>query len=224
MDKSYWDSFYKNIHIDEKLVTEVDGRVLDAPEKESPFARFCLESINDEIGTIIDVGCGNGRDSFFFKKSGVDCIGIDQSMEVTIDNNNKCSDKEYLPFFQAGDFSSFNFDSAQTEFVSVYSRFTLHAINLDEENKFFENIDSSKKLKYLFIEVRSIKDVLCGQGTKLGKNEYMTSHYRRFIDFSEILARVSINFEILHAEENIGLSKTEVDDPCLIRIIAKRIF
>ena len=158
-----------------------------------------------------------------FKKSGINCIGIDQSKHIILDNNKKCLDMEYKPFFQVGDFSLFNFDSVQTQFVSVYSRFTLHAINLDEENKFFANINSSKKLKYLFIEFRSTKYVLYGRGTKLGKNEYMTSHYRRFIDYSEILNRVSMNFKILHSEENTGLSKTEVDDPCLIRIIAKRI-
>ena len=65
MDKNYWNGFYKNLDIDEKFRTEVDGRVLDAPKNESPFARFCLKSINDDFGTIVDVGCGNGRDSFF---------------------------------------------------------------------------------------------------------------------------------------------------------------
>ena len=59
--------FLQNLDIDEKFRTEVDGRVLDAPKNESPFARFCLKSINDDFGTIVDVGCGNGRDSFFFK-------------------------------------------------------------------------------------------------------------------------------------------------------------
>ena len=69
MDKSYWNNFYKAVSADKKTFTEVDGRVLGAPKHESPFARFCLTNLMKDVGTIVDVGCGNGRDSFFFSKS-----------------------------------------------------------------------------------------------------------------------------------------------------------
>ena len=223
MDKSYWNDFYKAVSADKKTFTEVDGRVLGAPNDESPFARFCLANLMKDVGTVVDVGCGNGRDSFFFSKSGVSCLGIDQSPEVINNNNSICLAANVEPFFQAGDFSSFNFDSVEDNNVSIYSRFTLHAINYEEENAFFENINSSSKINYLFIEARSTKDVLYGQGTKVGEHEFVTSHYRRFIVFSDLLERLNKDFEIIHSEENTGLSKTEVDDPCLIRVIAKKI-
>ena len=223
MDKGYWDNFYKAVNTDKEIFTEVDGRVLDAPKDESPFARFCLTKFKNDVGTIVDVGCGNGRDSFFFHKSGVSCLGIDQSHEVIKNNNSICLAANVEPFFKAGDFSSFSFDSLENENVSIYSRFTLHAINYQEENRFFENINSSSKINYLFIEVRSTKDVLYGQGTKVGEHEFVTSHYRRFIVLSDLLERLNKDFEIIHSEENTGLSKTEVDDPCLIRVIAKKI-
>ena len=197
MDKSYWNNFYKVVSADKKTFTEVDGRVLSAPKDESPFARFCFTNFMKDVGTVVDVGCGNGRDSFFFRKSGVSCLGIDQSPEVINNNNSVCLADNVEPFFQAGDFSSFSFDSVEDNKVSIYSRFTLHAINLEEENAFFENINSSSKINYLFIEARSTKDVLYGQGTKVGEHEFVTSHYRRFIVLSDLLERLSKDFEII---------------------------
>ncbi len=48
--QKYWDNFYKNFLI----------------KKESPFARFVHKKIKKKINKILDVGCGNGRDTFFF--------------------------------------------------------------------------------------------------------------------------------------------------------------
>ena len=51
--KKYWDKFYKNFKI----------------EKESKFAKFVyykLRKVNKKIN-MLDVGCGNGRDTFFLK-------------------------------------------------------------------------------------------------------------------------------------------------------------
>ena len=49
---NYWDTYYKN---NKKI-------------KESSFARFVIKKI-DKNSKIIDIGCGNGRDSFFFSKN-----------------------------------------------------------------------------------------------------------------------------------------------------------
>lgn len=52
-NKKYWDDFYKIF-----LVKE-----------ESSFARFVYKKIqNKKINKLLDVGCGNGRDTFFFLK------------------------------------------------------------------------------------------------------------------------------------------------------------
>ena len=53
--KNYWNIFYKK-----KLIF-----------KESSFARFTYNNIPKlKKRKIIDIGCGNGRDSFFFNKKG----------------------------------------------------------------------------------------------------------------------------------------------------------
>jgi len=52
-NKYYWNTFYKNFLIN----------------KESSFARFVYKKIKTKkVNKLLDVGCGNGRDTFFFLK------------------------------------------------------------------------------------------------------------------------------------------------------------
>ena len=99
----------------------------------------------------------------------------------------------------------------------------MHAIDYNEENKFFKHLFSSINLKYLFIEARSIRDSKYGEGKKVGLHEFVTSHYRRFIDSQVLISKLKENFEIVYFEESQGFAKTKTEDPWLIRIIAKRL-
>ena len=77
-------------------------------------------------------------------------------------------------------------------------------------------------LIYIFIETRSDKDDLLGVGTKVSKNEYITDHYRRFINKIDLVKKIRKKFKILYIKESKGFSKFKKEDPCLIRIIAKK--
>ena len=59
----YWNKFYSNFSF----------------SKESNFAKFCLKYIKKN-SDLLDIACGNGRDTFFFIKSGIKCQGIDISI------------------------------------------------------------------------------------------------------------------------------------------------
>ena len=74
-------------------------------------------------------------------------------------------------------------------------------------------------LEYIFIEARSVKDDLFGVGKKLGKNEYVTDHYRRFIDKNDLIKKFNKNFKIIYLKESKGFSNLK-REPCLIRLIA----
>ena len=54
----------------------------------------------------------------------------------------------------------------------------------------------------------------------MSKNEYITDHYRRFINKNELIKNLKKNFKILYLKESKGFSKFKNEDPCLIRIIA----
>ena len=208
MNKKYWNNYYNE-----------DG----VTERPSDFAQFCLNNYKNEYGSIIDIGCGNGRDTFFFLKHSIQSIGIDQS-EIVIEENKAKSSKLGLDgSFIRGDFSKIDFDSICDGPYSIYSRFTLHAINYKDEDELFEYLLTSINLKYLFIEVRSIRDSLYGEGKKVGLHEFVTSHYRRFIDPQVLKSKIIKSFNIKYFEVSQNFSKTQTEDPWLIRIIAKRL-
>ena len=208
MEKKYWNKFYNDDTV---------------AEKSSDFAQYCFNYYKKDCGCIIDLGCGNGRDTFFFLKHSIQSIGIDQSEIVIEGNKAKSAKLGFDGSFFIGDFSNFDFNAICDGPYSIYSRFTLHAINYKEEDKLFKHIISNINLKYLFIEVRSIRDSKYGQGEKVGLHEFVTSHYRRFIDPKVLKSKIIKSFNIKYFEESQNFAKTKTEDPWLIRIIAKRL-
>ena len=176
LKKDYWNKFYKK---------------KKKPQKSSSFAVFCTKFLKDKNEIIYDLGCGNGRDTVFFLKKNFRCIGLDQSK--TIINNNKKKHKNYKDFFYCKDFSKVNFSKINKEKFSIYSRFSLHAINSNEEKTLIKNIIRSKNIRYLMIETRTIYDELFGVGKKISQNEYLTDHYRRFVNPIEIKKKLNKN-------------------------------
>ena len=58
--------------------------------KHSSFAKFIFKFIkNKKFKTLIDIGCGNGRDSFFFASKGYKVTSVDISKEVIKLNSKK---------------------------------------------------------------------------------------------------------------------------------------
>ncbi len=207
MDMNYWNKYY--------------GEYTPA-DQPSSFAQFCADRFDDSTGRIFDIGCGDGRDTLFFATRSILATGIEQS-KVAIEKNEKRKLELGLSAnFIVSDFSTCDYDSLSEGFYSLYSRFTLHAINYEEESRFFDHINRLNSIKYIFIEARSIRDSLYGKGDNVGLHEYVTSHYRRFIDPVALKKMLEINFNVIYFEEAQGFAKIESEDPCLIRVIAKR--
>ena len=164
----------------------------------------------------------NGRDTFFFSRQSIPSAGIDQCKKAISKNELKKSKLGLDVSFRVDDFSTCDYDLLSKGTYSIYSRFTLHAINYEEENRLFQHLNKGINLKYLYIEVRSIRDELYGQGEKVGLHEFITSHYRRFIDPEALKSKLKNKFDIEYFEEAQGFAKIETEDPCLIRVIAKR--
>ena len=104
----------------------------------------------------------------------------------------------------------------------IYSRFTWHSINYKDEKILIKSIRNNKNLRYLFIEARSIKDEIYGQGRKVGNHEYITSHYRRFIDSKNLKKKLSKFLKIVYFKESKNLANFKKENPCVIRIIAMK--
>jgi hypothetical protein len=74
----------------------------------------------------------------------------------------------------------------------------------------------------LFIEVRTVYDELYGVGKKLKKNEYLTSHYRRFIDPMIFKKQIEKKFSIKLFKIRRNFAKYKNENPLVLRIIAKK--
>jgi len=207
VDKEYWEHYYS---------------VQSPSEQPSDFARFCAGKYEKEFGQIFDIGCGNGRDTLFFASQAIQTTGVDQCEIAIAKNEAKKAQLGLNTSFHQADFSTCDYSSIADGAYSIYSRFTLHAISYEEEERLFLYLNNGPDLKYLFIEARSIRDGLYGQGKEVGLHEFVTSHYRRFIDPVALKSKLENGFDIQYFDEAQGFAVTETEDPCLIRVVAKR--
>ena len=203
--KKYWDRYYND---------------LNGVLKPSSFSKYCKKFLKNYKGDIYDIGCGNGRDTIFFNQNKINCIGLDQSSAVIKLNKKKF--KKIKKNFIKTNFVNFPYKNKNKSF-SIYSRFTLHSINKKQEKILIKKMIKLKKLDYLFIEARTIYDELFGIGKKIGKNEYVTSHYRRFINPKELKKEIKKNFKIIEFKVSRGFAIFKKENPKVLRIIAKKL-
>ncbi len=206
-DREYWNRFYSSA-----------ARQLSMP---SDFAVFVADYLT--VGKhLLELGCGNGRDSFLFLKLGLRVTGIDASdYIIKILNNNILGNEKAL--FICDDFVKF-IPKNTVKYDYVYSRFTLHAISECQEDQLLKNMRTFLTNDGIFfVEARTVNDDLYGKGIRVNKNAFIyDDHYRRFIDANEFRIKLErMKFEILLFEEKTGFSKTESSDPMLMRCIAR---
>lgn len=205
-DTAYWNEYYKK----------------NTPESmpESNFASFVKKYLKSGK-TLVDLGCGNGRDSLYFSKLGVNVIGIDAS-DTSIAKLNSLKIKNAS--FICGNFISCPLIYAK-KVEYFYSRFSIHAIDEKGEDEILANIFNALIPEgKLFVEVRGIHDPKFGQGENIGPNSYiLDGHYRRFIVMEEFLSKLIKNgFHIKYAEEEKNFAPYNDENPQIIRIVAEK--
>ena len=156
------------------------------PTLPSQFAAFCLNEMPHDR-TIIDCGCGNGRDSFFFEKYGKTVIGLDASHAAI----RYCENQAAALNTQRAGFFVVDFEDKKSlekinealmkrgERFIIYSRFFLHAINVKSEENFLDFCyDIYRSGGEVFLEFRTVEDER--------KQKIEPEHYRRFIDVERL--------------------------------------
>ena len=197
---SHWNKFYKTFNV---------GR-------ETSFARFVLKKINKKK-SILEIGCGNGRDTFFFSKNKINITGIDIS-RIAIKKNKIKNNIS----FQCFDFCKKKI--LKKNFDYIYARFFIHAINEKQEFFFFKNcIRSTKPNSQIFLEFRTTKDNLIKKGIHLSKNERVSGHYRRFIDVNEFVKKIKkLGFILVYLSRSKNFAKFNKEKPDICRVILKK--
>lgn len=200
MDKSYWDNYYQ---------------INSEPFSNSSFSNFVINKIR-ENKSLLDIGCGNGRDSIFFAKNKLHTFGIDQS-EVAI-NNLKKYENNYLKFENTTIKKLINM-----EFNYGYCRFLLHSINKKSENSLINYFNTNIK-DSIFIETRVIDN-------KKEIESLNMNHYRRIEskDYYINLFKDS-SFKIVYEKTSYEFSKYKNSynvkdlkgDPLILRLVLKK--
>lgn len=204
---NYWDQHYENFI---KLTFP------------SQFAAFCLNEMPHNR-TIIDCGCGNGRDSFFFEKYGKTVIGLDaSSAAIEFCESHATESKAQRVMFQIANFEDKDSLreikkalSQRDENFIIYSRFFLHAINDKSEDNFLDfckNIGSTGDGVYL--EFRTVDDK--------SNLKVEPEHYRRFIDIETLKVKIlTRGFAIEYFAEGLGFAKYKTEDANVARLILR---
>eukprot|EP00761_Pharyngomonas_kirbyi_P007926 gb/GECH01007937.1/.p1 GENE.gb/GECH01007937.1/~~gb/GECH01007937.1/.p1 ORF type:complete len:245 (+),score=39.56 gb/GECH01007937.1/:1-735(+) len=213
--RAYWDAFYNT---------------KDAPEAPSSFARWVLPWI-DRSRFLIDIGCGNGRDTMFFLSAGCPVVAMDQSAEAI---GSLGARLQRPGATDPGQCRLMVGDMAQLRQVmtgepiqrvgTVYTRFSLHAVDEHTGSAMLSNayrlLDDDG---LILIEARSVHSSLYGKGTPAGTDAFIHGHYRRFIRLPRLQEELQdLGFVVEIAEEKGGVAIHGDDDPVVVRVVARK--
>ena len=202
---NYWNEFYKKNSIN----------------SESTFAKFTYKKIKNIRGKVLDIGCGNGRDAYFFNKKGFDVTAIDISQKA-IHRNSRVKIKNLV--FKKFDVEK---DKIKTKFEIIYCRFFVHTLDEKLEDKLIHIIKNTRKENTMvFLEFRNYKDKIFGNFKANEHNkiiEFEKGHIRRIIDPKVFQKKFTskTKSKIIYQKSGINLSIVKKDNPNLTRMIFK---
>jgi tellurite methyltransferase len=206
---SYWENIYQS------------GAI---PEEPSQFATYVVKKYAKPGQSLIELGCGNGRDAFFFAQEGLDVQALDQCASE-IEELMKTNGQHKNLQFSDGDFTEL--DDSDDPHDIIYSRFTLHSVTAEGQQKTLEwcyrNLEPGG---LLCIETRGQKNEIYKKGKPVEgePDAYIyNDHYRRFVDFEKFVKDIKdVGFSIVESAEETGFAPFKGTDYHFIRVIAKK--
>ncbi len=210
MKSSFWNKHYQKFSV----------------QQPSAFSSYCVTNFLRREDVVVELGCGNGRDGTILSEvvshySGIDaCPVAIESFSKKIDQHQDTQSRN-VELLQ-GDFTNIDFSrfAKNNERLAIYSRFSLHSINYEEASRLLSNIERLDPSSWIFmLEARTIFDEFYGIGKELGKHEFESDHYRRFIDPAEFLREASTRFNVRYFEVADGFAKFGKENPIVMRAV-----
>jgi SAM-dependent methyltransferase len=178
-------------------------------ETPSQFALSCYDKIKN-VKKILELGCGQGRDTLFFASKGIEVVALDYS-PIGIERLQKLASERNLSNIHASVFDARNaLPFKDNEFDAVYSHmfFTMR-FTWDELNAIVHKVNRVLKNNgFHFFSVRNRNDRVYGKGIKIDENiyDYKTFQVRFFS--KEDVEKLAEGFKILEVREIVEGLKT----------------
>lgn len=203
MDTEYWNKFYRSNA---------------EPVPPSQFAAFVANEFGNAY-QILELGSGNGRDSFFFASMGYQVIGVDNSIEAISGCKNRIMSKhENVQFLHMDMIEAIDkideLGLHKDEPIVIYARFIYHALSESQSIALLSKLGKATKIFDLKIalEFRNEDD------SKLYK--YYSNHFRRYESTERFREKCKQHdLQIVYEASGIGFAKHKFDDASVTRAI-----
>lgn len=182
--QEYWDDYYSR-----KVYKDVWSL------EPSPYCLYVSQFVNEQT-KLLEIGCGNGRDTYHFATLTNHVNSIDYSKKGIELCKDIAAQKGFTISFQVLDLYKNEdilryIENLNTEIDILYVRFLVHAISLKGEANLITLMENLlAKSGKAMLEFRTLGDSRAQVGTAISVNEREDGHYRRFIDPSEFKKRV----------------------------------
>jgi SAM-dependent methyltransferase len=212
MVSDYWSSYYQR---------------REAPILPSQFAAFVMNELLTkelpEVESIVDIGCGNGRDRFFFLQLDLPVCAVDMSDAAIANCRERLARRpaaeQKLGRFIVGSAADADvwaqLSGTTSGPVLIYARFFFHAIDDEAEARV---LDAAADL------IRERGGAICVEARDhfdAASEKVTPAHYRRFIRSDEFAAGLAKRgLGIRYRAEGLGMAKYRNDDAHVFRVIA----
>jgi len=205
--KRYWSLFYNR-------------RRTTVP---SSFAASVATELKEK-SQIIDIGCGNGRDSLFFARLGHSVLGLDIAAPVigqdaSVAENEQVDNVSFeeLDVSVPDSLARVIRSTMEAGSLVIYARFFFHAITEEEETATLDVLSEHLPIgARCYFEFRTSKDEKT--------HKHFRDHYRRFINLDAFVTKAlrKGTMDCIYTVEGQGMAKFDEEDPFVGRVHLRR--
>ncbi|MGH3332485.1 MAG: class I SAM-dependent methyltransferase [Nocardioidaceae bacterium] len=204
--EKYWQVFYTT-------------KASKVPSEPSSFAQW-VAGLTPRPKSLVDVGCGTGRDALWLSGQGIDVLGCDYSgpglrfaAERAKEQGRDTTFRKLNLYDLRRSLTVGALLARERSTDAVYARFVVHALESDGRNNLwrFSRAVLRRTRGRLYLEFR----------TEATEHEF-GEHFRQFVQPEVVCGELeSYGFAIEHCEDRYGLAVHKNEDPRVCRIIAK---
>ena len=185
-NNAYWDGRFKN-----------DGLIWGDKPNDGALDTVKFFSDRNESKRILDIGCGYGRDTSYFEKSGFVATGVDSSVEAIEIG------KRLYPNLKLDVGNIVNLPYAEKSFDILYGYYILHLLRKQDRSLLLREckrvLDTNG---YLIQTVASVNDSDYGQGEEFEENTFLSKRgVTKYFYSKDSLVNELSEFKIIKLEE-----------------------